>query len=314
LDHLLEVLHARDDVARRDARERVETHSHGVAARQLELGFLLEEILQALTLLRAGVSAEVQRMLNQRLWVVYPPDVMRATDLIHEAMDLQELAVSQSYLAERDRRIQESARDLEATNQQLRTLLQEMHHRIKNNLQTLADLLYLEKLSAESDARKSLQDSIGRVKSIAAVHQLLSVDHIEDVDVHHLALRVGETIGTDLAGAGRGVDVEVLGDTLLLSSKQATALALVLSELVTNALEHAFGQGPGRVTIELREQGGEVVVSVCDNGTGLPAGFSIDRDAHLGLQIVRDLVSRDLRGTFALRSSEGTCAEVSFPR
>ncbi|MBM3449701.1 MAG: sensor histidine kinase [Armatimonadetes bacterium] len=314
LDLLLAVLSAADEASRREIRDRVGEHSRAVAARQVEMGFSLEEILQALTLMSASVSAEVQLMLNRRLWVAYPPDVMRATDLIYEAMDLQELAISQSYLAERDRRIQESARALEETNQQLRTLLQEMHHRIKNNLQTLADLLYLEKLSAEPGAGKSLQDSIGRVKSIAAVHQLLSVDHIEDVDVHRLALRVGEMIGTDLAGGGRGVTVDVQGNTLLLSSKQATAIALVLSELVTNALEHAFSQQVGRVTIALREEGDEVIVSVCDNGKGLPARFSFDHDAHLGLLIVRDLVSRDLQGTFSLRSGAGTTAEVRFRR
>jgi two-component sensor histidine kinase len=100
---------------------------------------------------------------------------------------------------------------------------------------------------------------------------------------------------------------------LRLPSKQATSLALVLSELVTNALEHAFADGRGRVLISLAASDVEVAVSVHDDGRGLPSGFSVERDAHLGLRIVGDLVSRDLRGTFSLRDQDGTVAEVRFP-
>ncbi len=200
----------------------------------------------------------------------------------------------------------------EESNEKLRTLLREMHHRIKNNLQTLADLLYLETVDAEGPARKSLLDSIARVKSIAAVHQMLSADRIEAVEVRRLAERIGETIGRDLARAGRAVRVEVRGPEVWLPSKHATALALVLSELVHNALEHAFPDGRGRVTVQLGQQGQEVWVRVRDDGVGLPPGFSVERHGHLGLRIVQDLVGRDLRGSFRLWSEGGTVAEVRF--
>jgi two-component sensor histidine kinase len=251
-------------------------------------------------------------MLNRRLWVAFPPDVMLATERIQEAIDLQMLAIGQAYLEARDRIIRQSQQDLEQGNRQLRTLVQEMHHRIKNNLQTLADLLYLETLAAEGAAEKSLRDSIGRVKSIAAVHQMLLADQIEEVCVRRLAERIGETIGRDLAGAGREVSVQVAGDALRLPSKQATSLALVLSELVTNAVEHAFENGRGHVVISLSASDRDVSVSVRDDGRGLPPGFALERDAHLGLRIVADLVSRDLRGTFSLRNESGTVAEVRF--
>jgi two-component sensor histidine kinase len=312
VDLLVRVMRAQGDAERGEARDRVFEHAHRVAAEQLELGFSLEEILQALSLLRASLSAQVQVMLSRRLWVAFPPDVMRATERVHEAIDLQMLAIGQAYLEARDRVIRQKQQDLEESNAKLRTLLREMHHRIKNNLQTLADLLYLETLDAEGQARKSLLDSIGRVKSIAAVHQMLSADRIEAVEVRRLAERIGEIIGRDLVRGGRALRVEVRGPEVWLGSKQATALALVLSELLHNALEHAFPDGRGRVAVELGQEGSEVWVRVRDDGVGLPEGFSVERHAQLGLRIVRDLVSRDLRGTFSLRSCGGTVAEVRF--
>lgn len=309
---LVQVMRAEGDRQRVEARDRVFEHAHRVAAEQLELGFSLEEILQALSLLRSSLSAQVQVMLSRRLWVAFPPDVMRATERVHEAIDLQMLAIGQAYLEARDRVIRQKQLDLEESNEKLRTLLREMHHRIKNNLQTLADLLYLETLDAEGPARKSLLDSIGRVKSIAAVHQMLSADRIEAVEVRRLAERIGEIIGRDLVRAGRAIGVHVRGPELWLGSKQATALALVLSELVHNALEHAFPHGRGTVAVELGQDGPQVWVRVRDDGVGLPEGFSVERDGHLGLRIVRDLVGRDLRGTFSLRSEGGTVAEVRF--
>jgi len=300
--------------ARGALREAIHEHAHRIASQQLDSGFSLEEILQAMSLLRASVNAQVQAMLSRRLWVAFPPDVMFATERIHEAIDLQMLAIGQAYLEARDRVIRQREGELEQTNRQLRTLLQEMHHRIKNNLQTLADLLYLEALAAPEVAQKSLRDSIGRVKSIAAVHQMLSVDHIEQVDVYRLAERIGETISQDLSGPGRRIAIEVRGTPLWLPSKQATSLALVLSELVTNALEHAFDGQAGTVRITLSTRGEEIVVTVEDDGRGLPQGFDPERDAHLGLRIVQELVSRDLQGTFRLEGRGGTRAEVRFRR
>ncbi len=311
---LIRVLRAEAEEERQTLREEVHEHAHRVAAQQLRSGFSLEEILQAMGLLRTSVNAQIQTMLSQRLWVAFPPDVLLAMDTLHRAIDVQMLAVGQAYLEARDRVIRQREQELEQTNRQLRTLLQEMHHRIKNNLQTLADLLYLEALSAPEEARRSLRNSIGRVKSIAAVHQLLSAEHIEEVDIRQLAERIGETIVHELGGPDRRVTVEVVGERLLLPSKQATSLALVLSELVTNAVQHAFDGQRGHVRIRLQARDAEVVVSVEDDGRGLPPGFDPERDAHLGLRIVRDLVYRDLRGVFAMESGKGTKVEVRFSR
>lgn len=309
---LVRVMRASGEPQSLEVRDQVFAHAHRVAREQLELGFRLEEILQALSLLRSSLSTQVQVMLSRRLWVAFPPDVMRATERVHEAIDLQMLAIGQAYLEARDQVIRQNQQDLEESNRKLRILLREMHHRIKNNLQTLADLLYLETLDAEGAARKSLLDSVSRVKSIAAVHQMLSADRIEAVEVRRLAERIGEIIGRDLVRGGRSVQVAVRGREVWLPSKQATALALVLSELLHNALEHAFPDGRGRVEVELGQGGSQVWVRVRDDGVGLPPGFSVEQHGHLGLRIVRDLVARDLHGSFGLRSEGGTVAEVRF--
>lgn len=309
---LVRVMRASGESQSLEARDQVFAHAHRVATEQLELGFRLEEILQALSLLRSSLSTQVQVMLSRRLWVAFPPDVMRATERVHEAIDLQMLAIGQAYLEARDQVIRQNQQDLEESNRKLRILLREMHHRIKNNLQTLADLLYLETLDAEGAARNSLLDSVSRVKSIAAVHQMLSADRIEAVEVRRLAERIGEIIGRDLVRGGRSVEVAVRGREVWLPSKQATALALVLSELLHNALEHAFPDGRGRVEVELGQGGSQVWVRVRDDGVGLPPGFSVEQHGHLGLRIVRDLVARDLHGSFGLRSEGGTVAEVRF--
>ncbi len=302
--------------ARAAARDAVFHVAHAAAVDQLRRGFSLEEILQALALFRLAVLGEIQRMLRRRLWLAFPWDVMRAADRINEAIDLQMLAIGQAYLAEREDVIRRREEDLVATNEQLRTLLQEMHHRIKNNLQTLADLLYLEGLNAGSpEATRGLRDSLARVKSIATVHRLLSLDHIEATDIRGLAEAIAATVCRDLGAPGTRIDVRVEGASILLASKQATSLALVLGELLTNAIEHAFpGRTEGQVVVALSERAGEIAVTVRDNGVGLPSGLDPQRADSLGLSIVRTLVSRDLRGRLRMWHDGGTVAEVAFRR
>lgn len=210
-------------------------------------------------------------------------------------------------------RLREEARRAEA----LTTLLQEMHHRIKNNLQTVADLLSLEMSASSSPAaRKSLRDSIGRIKSIAAVHEFLSLEHLRLTDITELARQVCDSALRNLLRPGQRVQVEVTGVPIFLPSKQATALALALNELIANALEHAFSvpRQNGRIDLALAQDGPRVAVTMSDNGRGLPPGFDLNRDHGLGLQIVRTLVEKDLAGTLQLenRPEGGSRVTLTF--
>jgi two-component sensor histidine kinase len=226
---------------------------------------------------------------------------------------LRSLAAQMSVAVE-NMRLREAARRAEG----LETLIQEMHHRIKNNLQTVADLLSLElSASASPEARHSLRDSISRIKSIAAVHQLLSLEHLRLTDITELARQVCDISLRQLTRPDRPIVAEIHGPPIYLPSKQATALALAMNELVANALEHAFEAGrPGQLGINLEQDGPRITVTVTDDGRGLPADFDLERNDGLGLQIAHTLVEKDLAGTLQLerRPTGGSQATLTFYR
>lgn len=196
-----------------------------------------------------------------------------------------------------------------------RRMMLEMHHRIKNNLQTVADLLSLEMARVNGRTPdESLRDSVARIKSIAAAHELLSPDQINTTDITALAHRVAETAQAAQVGPDQNIRVQVDGPTIFLPSKSATAFALVINELVSNSLEHGFkGARAGEVAITLDQNDGSVSVEVKDDGTGLVPGFDLVQNAGLGLRIVKNLVERDLAGSIRLIGEAGTRAEIQFP-
>lgn len=193
-------------------------------------------------------------------------------------------------------------------------LLQEIHHRVKNNLQTVASLLYLQLSRHKPTVGKAaFQQSISRIKSIAAVHDLLSADNRGLVRIKELLHKiVGMVVGQDRSD--RKTEVVIEGFDCFLPSKEATALALIVHELVTNSVSHGFrGKKRRKITLRILPDAETLSVQVEDNGKGLPPGFSLEWDASLGLRIVESIAKRDLNGTFAITSERGTTATVMFP-
>jgi two-component sensor histidine kinase/putative methionine-R-sulfoxide reductase with GAF domain len=182
-------------------------------------------------------------------------------------------------------------------------LAQEIHHRVKNNLQTVASLLRLQARSAESiDPREALEHSVNRILAIAAVHELLTERRDEDVELSDLIDRLRAML---VQGVGAGKAVSARLEPVSLPGARATALALVFAELLQNALEH----GGDSVRVELARRNGDVVLAIADDG----GGVADDVAAGTGLSIVRALVRDELRGTLELRADGGTRAEVVFP-
>ena len=180
-------------------------------------------------------------------------------------------------------------------------LAQEIHHRVKNNLQTVASLLRLQSRAEGVDPRKALGDSVNRILAIAAVHEVLT-EHREDaVDLAELLERLRAMLVQSLV-AGKEVTAQL--ESVELAGQRATALALVFSELLGNALEH----GGRHVSIELSRRDGDVVLAIADDGDGMDG----DGDGT-GLSIVRALVRDELGGTISLESDDGLRAEVVFP-
>ncbi len=191
-------------------------------------------------------------------------------------------------------------------------LVREMHHRVKNNLQTIAMLL---RLQARGDrpisGREVLTETVNRILSIAAVHEILSVEGFRMINVRQLVERVAHAIAASMLDDPARVTVAVEGEDLYLPSQPATSVALAVNELVQNALEHAFPERRGRIAIRLGRRDGQCVLEVEDDGVGLsaapPGGES------LGMEIVRALATEDLHGTLTLESGAGTRVVITFP-
>ena len=194
--------------------------------------------------------------------------------------------------------------------------IREIHHRVKNNLQTVAALLRLQARRVDTpDARTALEESVRRISSIALVHETLSLSLDERVDFDGILDRLLGML-SEVADAGSRVELRRTGSFGVVPATVATPMVMVLTEVVQNAVEHAFAGGrSGSVTVSAQRRTRSLDVSVTDDGRGLPGGFSLDDSDRLGLQIVRTLVQSELRGTIELRpcSSGGTEAVLRVP-
>jgi two-component sensor histidine kinase/putative methionine-R-sulfoxide reductase with GAF domain len=180
-------------------------------------------------------------------------------------------------------------------------LAQEIHHRVKNNLQSVASLLRLQARAENVDAQKSLNDSVNRILAIAAVHEVLTEHREDDVDLDELVDRLRAML---VQGLVSGKDITADLQSVSLAGQRATALALVFTELFQNALEH----GGDHVSISLGRRDDDVVLTIADDGPG------IDGEGDgTGLSIVRALVRDELGGELALENVDGLRAEVVFP-
>ncbi|MGI8773428.1 MAG: sensor histidine kinase [Actinomycetota bacterium] len=190
--------------------------------------------------------------------------------------------------------------------------IREIHHRVKNNLQTIASLLRLQGRRLHSEeAKAALQESVLRIGSIALVHETLSEDPSDVAEFGEVARRISKMVGDGLLLPERHISIEVNGSAGPLAADIATPLAVTVTELIQNAIEHAFPpQTEGKVIVELDRRADEVVVIVTDNGVGI--GADALRGSRLGLQIVRSLIE-ELGGSFEIHSDEGTRAEVRVP-
>ncbi|MGH3745655.1 MAG: sensor histidine kinase, partial [Mycobacteriales bacterium] len=190
-----------------------------------------------------------------------------------------------------------------------------IHHRVKNNLQTVAALLRLQARRTEAEeARLALVESVRRVTSIALVHETLSQTLDEVVGFDAVADQVASSV-LELAATGGRASVRRIGSFGDLPATVATPLALVLSELLSNAVEHAYAGEGGSLEVRVDRGAAGMEVVVADDGAGLPADFRLEGSTRLGLQIVRALVVGEMRGTIVLRpgSSRGTEAVVAVP-
>jgi two-component sensor histidine kinase len=187
--------------------------------------------------------------------------------------------------------------------------IREIHHRVKNNLQTISSLLRIQgRRLTEPSARAAIEESVRRVRSIAVVHEILSRDPSDDVAFGDVIRPLVRLVEEGLVAPDRPVRFEVSGEPGEVPSPVATSLAVVLTELLQNVVDHAY-QGisaeDARVRVAFDNDGSRLHVVVSDNGVGLPAGFDVDVTDSLGLTIVRTLVTTELGGALHFGSSGG---------
>ena len=195
--------------------------------------------------------------------------------------------------------------------------IREIHHRVKNNLQTISSLLRIQGRRLDSDeAQMALNESVRRIGAIAVVHETLAVSQEGEVTFGEVMRPLVELVKEGLSSPVKPISIEVSGDTGLLPSEVTTTLAVVVTELLQNALDHGFKAAlgefeDGRVDVVLSKNEEAVMVEVSDNGVGLPEGFDIENNVGLGLTIVKTFIQQELEGSLNVVSN-GTGKGVGF--
>jgi len=190
--------------------------------------------------------------------------------------------------------------------------IREIHHRVKNNLQTVSALLRLQSRRVEDPvAAAALAEAVRRVASIAIVHETLSATSAEAVLFDEVYDRI---VHNAIELSSRPIALSKSGEFGNFDSKIATPLALVITELIHNSLEHGLESSGDSLHVEVQRSEQSCHVIVSDNGVGLPEGFDLESSSNLGLQIVRTLTENELKGSIKLtRVGEATQAQLTFP-
>ncbi len=205
------------------------------------------------------------------------------------------------------------ARELEVKT----TMIKEVHHRVKNDLQTVAALLRMQGRRVQTEeAKLALTEAVNRILSIAVIHEFLSEQDSRIINIRDIAGRILNQMQTGVLDPERAIHLKLKGPNIFLTARQATSCALVINELLQNALEHGYDQrtSGGTISLTFEDEGDRVLLSVHDDGRGLPENFDLDRVDSLGLRIVRMLVTEDLKGQIEMQSDNGVSAIVRFPK
>lgn len=197
------------------------------------------------------------------------------------------------------------------------TMIKEMHHRVKNDLQTVASVLRLQARRLQTaEARGALAEAVNRILSIAVIHEFLSAQDTRVINIREVAQRIVQQMEAGLLDPSRHIRFTLTGPNIYLPARQATSCALVVNELLQNALKYAFEghEGGGTISLTFEDHGDAVGLTVHDDGRGLPPDFSLEHVDSLGLKIVQMLVTQDLKGQFDLESGHGVSAIARFPK
>ena len=272
------------------AMHRVGIHANAVGMRLAELGFYDDVVRRAFET-RMPVVEEFEQaaevvLLCKCMPILSADEVAGGVLLLRDVTDLRQ----------RDRLLMSK----DAT-------IREIHHRVKNNLQTISSLLRLQaRRLSNPEAIAAVGESVRRIRTIALVHESLSREPGDDVTFIEIVRPLLRLAEESLQSPDRPVEFALVGEGGRIPARVATPLSVVLTELLQNAVDHGFpeGSGGGRVVVALNNDGEELSIDVVDDGHGLEPTFRIESATGLGLSIVRTLVTTELNGTIAMRPAK----------
>lgn len=280
------------------ALHRMGFHTNTLGRHLDDLGFR-PDVLRTAYRLKVPVTEEIERgtsvtILARVLPLIVAGEVDGALVLIRDVSEL--------------RRQQRLLVSMDAT-------IREIHHRVKNNLQTVSSLLRLQGRRVEvPEAKAAIEESVRRIRSIALVHEILAQEGGDDVAFGAVVRPIVAMVEGALVSPDRPIRFRLVGDGPDLPAATASSLAVVLTEFLQNAVEHGFPLGSvgGSITVELETSTTELVIRVHDDGVGLPPGFDLESEPGLGLTIVRTLAAGEMAGQLSIRPAvgKGTTAEL----
>ena len=224
------------------------------------------------------------------------------------------VAINQAQLQEK---IQIHAKSLQNSLSEKEVLLKEIHHRVKNNLQVISSLLYLNsKKIKDADALKMFKESQNRVKSIALVHErLYQSKDLGKIDFKEYVVKLTNDLLRSFAVNTALIKLNIDVNNIFISIDTAVPCGLIINELISNSLKYAFPDkeaGGNQINICFqRSKDGELSLEISDNGVGLPSGFDIKNTQSLGLQLVETLILQ-LEGTREIDSTNGLSIKLKF--
>jgi len=195
-------------------------------------------------------------------------------------------------------------------------LLQEIHHRVKNNLAVVSGFLQMQRLGTDSDkVEETLSKSETRIKSIALIHEkLYQADSLSNIDFKEYLEDLSTSICETMKNT-EGVSIQINSDPITLNINQAVPCAIILNELITNSLMHAFSKSSDdkRIEVEVWVKEGMVSVKVQDNGEGISKEFDLASQPSMGFSIVETLIEQ-LKASYSINGQNGTAVSFSFKK
>ncbi|ORT99454.1 signal transduction histidine kinase [Anaerovibrio sp. JC8] len=195
-------------------------------------------------------------------------------------------------------------------------VIQEIHHRVKNNLQTIASLLRLQgRRSNSPEVKSALQESTNRILSIAVVHEFLSQHDKEEINVIEVTRNILERVAPNMVASDFQLTSKIEGPEVVLPSKNASNLAVIINELILNSIEHGFeGRDHGMIGLRTAIEEDGYRIELYDDGIGVPEDFDMEKSKSLGLQIIKTLVNDDIGGRFEITNDNGAHCVLHIPK